>query len=582
MEKQIIIASRYMIIRKIGEGGMAKVYLAYDTQNEINVALKILKKENVNDKKIATFKREARTLSLLEDENIVKIFEVGEEGNIHYISTEYIEGMTLKEYIITCSPLRIDDVLEITRQILSGLTHAHERGVIHRDIKSQNIMLDVNRNVKITDFGISDVMDDDATRTQTLMGTPQYIAPELLNRSELTEQSDIYSVGILMYEMLIGKAPFSGERPSIIMAKQMHHPLPSIILERTDVPQSLENLVIKATAKKLVNRYKSAIAMLLDLADVLDDEKQSVDKLVLINDTLSDEAPENTIVIDDSNLEELKVESDKIDRDKRRQKIIVIAIIAIITLVASFLIINNNKSIVMPKLSNLTVEEATESLTLLGVEEFQIQVVYEASEDVEADLIMSTVPTEGSDLIEGTPIVLTVSSGPEENILTDYTNELYENAKVELEELGYIVDIVEIDSQVAAGTIINQEPSAGTPILKGDTITFTVSTGNYKIEVPNFSGLLKSEVETWADENNIQSSYVYECSDTYAKDQIIAQEPSYNSEIENGGNISVTVSDGACNDVTTEEETPVVEEQNTDTTTPEENTTSDTTGSTNG
>lgn len=577
MEKQIIIASRYMIIRKIGEGGMAKVYLAYDTKNEINVALKILKKENVNDKKIATFKREARTLSLLEDENIVKIFEVGEEGNIHYISTEYIEGMTLKEYIITCSPLRIDDVIEITRQILSGLTHAHERGVIHRDIKSQNIMLDVNRNVKITDFGISDVMDDDATRTQTLMGTPQYIAPELLNRSDLTEQSDIYSVGILMYEMLIGKAPFSGERPAIIMAKQMHHPLPSIILERTDVPQSLENVVIKATAKKLTNRYTSAVTMLLDLADALEDEMQNVDKLVLVNDTLSDEAPENTIVIDDSNLEELKIESEKIDRDKKRQKIIIIVIAAIIALVASFLIINNNKSIVMPKLTNLTVEEAKASLTLLGVEEEQIQVVYESSEEITADLIMSTVPEEGSDLIEGTPIVLTVSSGPEENILTDYTNELYENVKVELEELGYKVEKVEVDSQVAAGTIITQEPSAGTPILKGDTIIFTVSTGNYKIEVPNFSGLLKSDVESWADENGIQASYVYECNDTYAKDQIIAQEPAYNSEIENGGKISLTVSDGVCQDTTPEEETPTTEAA----TTPEENTTSDTTGSTN-
>lgn len=575
MEKQIIIASRYMIIRKIGEGGMAKVYLAYDTQNEINVALKILKKENVNDKKIATFKREARTLSLLEDENIVSIYEVGEEGNIHYISTEYIEGMTLKEYILTCSPLRIDDVIEITRQVLSGLTHAHERGVIHRDIKSQNIMLDVNRNVKITDFGISDVMDDDATRTQTLMGTPQYIAPELLNRSDLTEQSDIYSVGILMYEMLIGKAPFSGERPAIIMAKQMHHPIPSIILERTDVPQSLENVVIKATAKKLVNRYKSATAMLLDLAEALDVEKQNVDKLILINDTLSDEAPDNTIVIDDSNLAELKVESDKNERNKKRKKIIIIAISVIIAIVAGFLLINNNKSIVMPALSNLTVEEAKATLTLLGVEEKQIQVVYESSESIPADLILSTVPEEGSDLIEGTPIVLTVSSGPEENILTDYSNELYENAKVELEGLGYKVETVQVDSQVSAGTIISQEPPAGTPILKGDTITFTVSTGNYKIEVPNFIGLLKSDVEAWAEENGIQTSYDYKCNNTYAKNQIVSQDPPYNSEIENGGSINVTVSDGTCKDTAPVEETdPTATEA-----TIEENTTNDTTGS---
>lgn len=557
MEKQIIIASRYLIIRKIGEGGMAKVYLAYDTQNETNVALKILKKENVNDKKIATFKREARTLSLLDDENIVRIYEVGEEGNIHYISTEYIEGMSLKEYIVTCSPLRIEDVIEITRQILLGLKHAHERGVVHKDIKSQNIMLDANRNVKITDFGISDVIDDDSTRTQTLMGTPQYIAPELLNRNELTEQSDIYSVGILMYEMLVGKAPFAGDRPAIIMAKQMHHPIPSIILERTDVPQSLENIVIKATAKKLMNRYLSASEMLLDLETALDEEKLNEEKLVLVNDVLTEENIDATIVIENSNLETLKVESEKNDRDKRRQKIIIAIISVVMAVIALFLIFNNNKAVVMPPLSGQTVESAQSALTLLGVEEANIQIVYEESDDIEQGLVISTVPTEGSDLIEGTPIILTVSSGPKENLLNDYTNELYENAKTSLEKEGYVVESVLVDSAVSEGTIISQEPPVGTPITKGQTITFSVSTGNYSISVPNFIGLTKTEVENWANENGITVSFDYKCNDVYEKNQVVSQTPSYNTEIENGGSISVTISDGVCKDNTpTTEEAP--------------------------
>ena len=265
MKKQIIIDSRYQMMRKIGEGGMAKVYLAYDNIQEINVAIKVLRKENIQEKKIKNFKREADALSLLDDENIVKIYDVGEEGDIHYIIYEYVEGMTLKDYIATCSPIVIEEVIEISRQIIAGLSHAHQRGVVHKDIKSQNILLDKNKKVKITDFGIADIMDDDITKTQSVMGTPQYVAPEILNREKLTEQSDIYSIGIVMYELLLGKTPFTGEKAAVIMIKQMSHPLPSIVTERGDVPQSLENIIIKATAKKLVNRYQTCEELLKDL-----------------------------------------------------------------------------------------------------------------------------------------------------------------------------------------------------------------------------------------------------------------------------------------------------------------------------
>ncbi|MGL5020491.1 MAG: Stk1 family PASTA domain-containing Ser/Thr kinase [Mycoplasmatales bacterium] len=557
MEKQIIIASRYRVIRKIGEGGMAKVYLAYDTINEKNVALKILKKENVNDKKIRHFKKEAMALSLMDDENIVKIFEVGEEGTIHYISTEFIEGMTLKEYITTCFPLTVDEVINISKQILKGLVHAHEKNVVHKDIKSQNILLDQDRNVKITDFGIADVLDDDATRTQSLMGTPQYIAPEILNREKLTEQSDLYSVGILMYEMLLGKAPFTGEKPAVIMIKQINHPIPSIIMERFDVPQSLENVVIKATAKKLVNRYQSASEMITDLDKVNDDNQKNAEKLVLLNDIISEEALEKTISINNNlDYNKLKAESASISKNKKRIKIVSISVISILLILIATLFFIKQPAIIMPNVVGETEEKAKEDIVLIGIPIDNISILVEDSESVKEGLIISTNPVENTEISLDQKIVLKVSSGPSAKVLKDYSNLLAEASKVELEEQGYVVELIYEDSKIAKGSIISQTPPAGTMLNQGEKIVFKVSTGTYEIEVPNFTGLTKEEADKWASENGINTTSTYKCNDTYNKGLISSQNPTYGTKIKNGGSISLQISDGKCSAITPPTDAP--------------------------
>jgi serine/threonine-protein kinase len=566
MEKQIIIASRYRVIRKIGEGGMAKVYLAYDTINEMNVALKILKKENVNPTKIKHFKKEATALSMMDDENIVKIYEVGEEGTIHYISTEFIEGMTLKEYIVSCSPLTIEEVIKITRQILKGLDHAHEKNVVHKDIKSQNILLDAERNVKITDFGIADVMDDDVTRTQSLMGTPQYIAPEILNREILTAQSDLYSVGILMYEMLLGKAPFTGEKPAVIMIKQINHPIPSIIMERQDVPQTLENIVIKATAKKLENRYLTANDIIADLDQVYDDNRKNEEKLILVNDIISEEVLEKSISINGSmDYNNLKAESEKVTKNKQRMKWIIISVLSTIGVLLLAFFALKEPAIMITNVVGKTQEEAKASIVLSGIAPENISVVIEDSEEVKEGLVIDTMPPAGTEITSDEKVILKVSSGPSAKVMKSYTNAIGESAKKELESAGYIVEIVMVDSSVAKGTVVNQTPKAGTMINEGETITLEVSTGTYEIEVVNFTGLTKEEAEKWAQSNGIQSSSTYVCNDMYEKGIVFNQTPAYPATVNNGGSISFKVSDGKCS---TPETPTTTEEPVTPATTP--------------
>ncbi len=550
MEKQIIIASKYQVIRKIGEGGTAKVYLAYDTIYERNVALKILKKENVNEKKIRHFQREANALSMMDDDNIVKIYEVGEEGQIHYIATEFIEGMTLKEYIVTCSPLPIEEILEITNQVLVGLMHAHDKKVVHKDIKSQNILLDKDKNVKITDFGIANVIDDDATKTQSLMGTPQYIAPEILTREQLTAQSDLYSVGILMFEMLVGKAPFTGEAPAIIMVKQINHPLPSIIMERADVPQSLENIVIKATAKKLYNRYKTAEEINSDLKICLGEAKRNEEKLVLQNDFFSDDLIEKTISLnEDINYIKLKSESDKLEQNKKKKNVILASVVSFFLLISVlFLFLYEGESL-MPDLLDKPEGEIASLLTLQGINIENVSFAYEPSDYISESNVVSTNPKAGEKINKNEKIIVTISTGVEAKVIKDFTNSLGTIAKDELETLGFTnIILKEIESKKAIGVIVSQSIPPGTSVAFDDEIIFEISNGTYELVVPNFKDLEKAEVRAWTEENGVNLTFSYLCNNQYEEGRIFEQVPKYGTTIKNGDIIEIKISDGNCED----------------------------------
>lgn len=563
MEKEIIVANRYKIIRKLGEGGTAKVYLAYDQIDERNVSLKILKKENIDDRKVKKFKKEAETLALLDDENIVKIYDVGQDDNLHYIAAEYIDGMTLKDYIRTCSPIPVEEIVKLSQQILHGVKHAHERGVVHKDLKTQNILLDEHKNVKITDFGIADIMDEDVTRTQSLMGTPQYIAPEILNRESLTAQSDLYSVGIVMYEMCVMQVPFVGEKAAYIMIKQMSQPLPSIIAQRADIPQSLENVIIKATAKKLNNRYQNAKEMIEDLNHVFDADKMDEQPLVLADDLVKQDEIEKTIdigqeKIDLSNLKDN--EQQKKDSKRKQKRIIIVAIVLVLLLIGGLIFFNNrNTKITMPDLVRKTQNEAYSALEPLGISSKNVTIKYEFSKDVEQDKVIRTQPPAGDIINKKTPIVIYLSQGPEGKKLDNYVGKIASDVKTQLEKDGYVVTLEYVENDAKADTIIAQSPGNGSLVKPGDTITLTVSSGQKKVVVPNFTNMTKDEVDAWSKANQISITYETTCNNTVEAYHVISQSIAYDTEINKGDQISISLSTGACPVVRPQQGTPAPE-----------------------
>lgn len=563
MEKEIIVANRYKIIRKLGEGGTAKVYLAYDQIDERNVSLKILKKENIDDRKVKKFKKEAETLALLDDENIVKIYDVGQDDNLHYIAAEYIDGMTLKDYIRTCSPIPVEEIVKLSQQILHGVKHAHERGVVHKDLKTQNILLDEHKNVKITDFGIADIMDEDVTRTQSLMGTPQYIAPEILNRESLTAQSDLYSVGIVMYEMCVMQVPFVGEKAAYIMIKQMSQPLPSIIAQRADIPQSLENVIIKATAKKLNNRYQNAKEMIEDLNHVFDVDKMDEQPLVLADDLVKQDEIEKTIdigqeKIDLSNFKDN--EQQKKDSKRKQKRIIIVAIVLVLLLIGGLIFFNNrNKKITMPDLVRKTQNEAYSALEPLGISSKNVTIKYEYSKDIEQDKVIRTQPPAGDIINKKTPIVIYLSQGPEGKKLDNYVGKIASDVKTQLENDGYVVTLEYVENDAKADTIIAQSPGNGSLVKPGDTITLTVSSGQKKVVVPNFTNMTKDEVDAWSKANQISITYETTCNNTVEAYHVISQSVAYDTEINKGDQISISLSTGACPVVRPQQGTPAPE-----------------------
>jgi len=548
MKAKIILKNRYEIFDKIGSGGMAEVYLAYDRVNELNVAVKILKKENSDEKKIRQFEKEAKMHSRFDHKNIVKVYDVGEEDGMHYIVSEYIDGITLKEYIKTFSPIPLDEVIRISQQTLQGLEHAHECGIIHKDIKGQNILLDKDHNVKITDFGIASIIDNDETKTQTLMGTPQYVAPERLEQIGATKQSDIYAVGILMYEMLLGHPPFTADNSTVIIIKQLNNPIPRIIPERNDVPQSLENIVIRATAKKQKNRYQTVDEMLHDIDNVY--ENEDVERLVLENDSLHEDNLEKTIAINEElDYKKLKEATKKREVNKRRRRLTAIGGISVLVILIGALLLNTTKApdITMPTLIDKTSEDAVLELELMGITEDRITIEYQAHDFVEADRIIKTDPPVDEILAEDTQIILTVSTGKEKLVLENYENQLEGVVETKLSDLGFVVEVIEEDNELPEGTIIRQSPEAGTELVEGDTVTLYVSTGRYEITVPNFISSTEDIVSAWASENNISLEKVYACNDQFPNvGEIYSQEPAADSIVYPGAGMKISISEGVC------------------------------------
>ena len=509
-----IIAERYELLDVIGRGGMADVYLANDTILNRTIAIKILRTSLAKDPVyIARFQREASAAAALSHKNIVEIYDVGEDNDQYYIVMEYVPGRTLKELIAKRGALHVMEAIDIMKQVLSGTARAHQMGIIHRDLKPQNILVTDSGTAKIADFGIASIQSlTQFTQTDVIMGSLHYLAPELARGEKATVQSDIYALGIVFYELLRGQVPFNGESPVNIALKHMQEELPSLREFNPSIPQSVENIVIKATAKNLNDRYKNASEMLEDLQTCL--SRGDEEKLVFNHDGESDptivvnprqifdnneEEPKEEVVEERSTRKPKKASAPKKKLDPKIIAGIVAGVVVVLGLIFYFVFLSPGKTdaSVMPDLVGMTQKEAKTLLEDYGVTINEDMVYKELSDTYKKGLITKTDPKKGSSIKKG-DVTITVSKG-KYIVLDNYVGMSYEDAKDVLEnQYGFTVDEKYEVSDEEAGTVIEQSLDEGykqDPTDKSRSITLTVSKGSYVI-LENYVGMKYEEAES--------------------------------------------------------------------------------------
>ncbi len=467
-----VFANRYNLIRKLGEGGMADVYLAYDALLDREVAIKLLRSSMALDPvSLLRFQREANSASSLNHPNIVEIFDVGEDEGNHYIIMEYVKGKTLKQLIAQRGAMENHEAISIMDQLVSAVCEAHEKNIIHRDIKPQNVIVKDDGTVKMADFGIATVADTlQLTQADTVMGSVHYLAPELARGESASFQSDIYALGITFYELLTGQVPHHGEQAVQIAMKHLKDEIPSVRDFNASLPQSIENIIIKATAKNKRLRYLNTQEMLDDLRTCLSDKKRNVAKLVLSLKSENDE----TIQMDPV----FGVEEKKPFFKSAIGVSVIIASIALTMLVltVSGFFESLSPTVIVPNLVNMTMDEAEEALVNSGLSISRVR--YELTEATEKGYITKTSPSSDAEVDRGSTITITISEGI--YVLVDnYVGQNIDDVTRILEGTKISVKIErQAVSDVETGTIINQELLApGTKLdpLRAYEIKFIVA-----------------------------------------------------------------------------------------------------------
>ncbi|KEQ36060.1 phosphotransferase enzyme family protein [Streptococcus mitis] len=511
-----IFAGRYRIIKQIGRGGMADVYLAKDLiLDGEEVAVKVLRTNYQTDPiAVARFQREARAMADLDHPHIVRITDIGEEDGQQYLAMEYVAGLDLKRYIKEHYPLSNEEAVRIMGQILLAMRLAHTRGIVHRDLKPQNILLTPDGTAKVTDFGIAVAFAETSlTQTNSMLGSVHYLSPEQARGSKATVQSDIYAMGIIFYEMLTGHIPYDGDSAVTIALQHFQKPLPSVIDENPSVPQALENVVIKATAKKLTDRYQSVAEMYVDLSSSLSYNRRNEPKLVFNDTTKADtktlpKVSQSTLtsipkVQTQSPKPQAAKPSQQVSEDnyatkpvkKRKFRVRYMILLASIVLVAASLVwilSRTPATIAIPDVTGQTVAEAKETLKKANFEIGEEKT--EASEKVEEGRIIRTDPDAGTGRKEGTKINLVVSSGKQSFQLSNYIGRKSTDVIAELKQKKVPENLIKIEeeesSESEAGTVLRQSPAAGTTydLSKASTITLTVAKKVTSVAMPSYIG----------------------------------------------------------------------------------------------
>lgn len=553
------ISGRYKILQLIGGGGMSNVYLAHDIILNRDVAIKILRYDFANEEELhRRFQREALSATSLTHPNIVSVYDVGEDEDMLYIVMEYIKGKTLKQYIQEFSPLSAARSIHIMKQLTSAMANAHENGIIHRDIKPQNILMDEEGNVKITDFGIATSLGATSyTQTNSVIGTVHYLSPEQARGGLATMKSDIYALGIVLYELLTGELPFSGESAVSIALKHLQSETPSVRDFDATIPQSVENIVLKATAKDSNHRYATAEEMEADLESCLSLQRVNEPKYMppVDNDAtklipiIKDPKPaqvEKKPVTDDTILLEKKTSEPVLPKQKPKKKwplFVGIGLALVIFGIVLAFVLTPNK-VQVPDVENRPVEEAIQMLEQAG---FVIGEQDERnSEEIEAGMVIATDPEGGLEKVKGTVIDLIVSIGKETTSMADLIGKQIEQVLSTYGEDFKSINFDEEYSDLPVGEIIEQFPEYGEDVVFMDTdVELKVSKGPKELQVIDLSGFNEANRKEYERSSGFKIKVTGERhSDTVAAGNVIEQTPKAGTMLEIGGTINVVLSKG--------------------------------------
>ncbi|HLQ95341.1 MAG TPA: Stk1 family PASTA domain-containing Ser/Thr kinase [Pseudogracilibacillus sp.] len=566
-----LLSERYQIKRMIGGGGMANVYLAYDEILSREVAIKVLRPEYANDPEfIERFDREAQAATSLSHPNIVNIYDVGEEEDILYIVMEYVRGRTLKEYIQQQGAVDVVEAVEIMKQLTNAIGQAHVSGLIHRDIKPQNILMDDHGNVKITDFGIAIALSATAlTQTNSILGSVHYLSPEQARGGMATKKSDIYALGIVFFELLTGQLPFFGQSPVSIALKHLHEEVPSVRKIQENIPQSIENIVRKATTKDPFHRYENvftmeeALALSLNPANKdeplysppVEEGEETKTIPVFPGSNLQQEEEETFVHNEEKDTKSFTADADQAASDKTVKKkkpffkrkgfyIILLLLALLIGAAVYFYIASNPKDVLVPDVTEETYDEAKDTLEELDL---VVEKKMAPSDTIEEDSVIKTDPKAGKTVKEEDSITVFVSNGKEKINFDDYIGDEFGQVKRLLEDEGY-KEVISYpkNSDQPEGQILEQiQPLEGEEVVPEETkVIFEISEGPETFSLNRLEGLTEEEAQEYIDDHGLTLSTTEEYSDTVDEGDIIKQSPEANEDVTAGTEVEVDVSKG--------------------------------------
>ena len=606
LRKGMFLADRYEIIEQIGTGGMSDVYKAKCHKLNRYVAIKVMKSEFSEDKTfVSKFRAEAQSVAGFTHPNVVNVYDVGDENGIYYIVMELVEGITLKKYIEKRGRLPFKEAVSIAIQVANGLDAAHKHHIVHRDIKPQNIIISKEGKVKVTDFGIAKVASSSTINSSSTMGSVHYISPEQARGGYSDERSDIYSLGITIFEMLTGTVPFDGDSTVAVAVQHIQDEIPAPSTVTADIPVSIDKIVLKCTQKKPDRRYQTASELITDLKKALvmpdedfvvmapayaasgaaasvtsdalnakevtaeeNDDILSDDDDMFIEDDDNEEDADNNIEEAADDDEDVDIDDESNDKLDLIMKIIGIGIAVIILIVTIFVIVklvgstkstkNDNTetvssieetvssieakdTVTVPKVEGMTKDEAVKALNDVGLGYKQ---VVQSSKTVAKDVVISQGTKAGAKVAKNTQIILTISGGQDvvNTTVPSVTGESEDDARETLEAAGFKVAVdYQYSSTVESGKVIKASPSGS--VAQGTTVTITVSRGKEikNVTMANLVEMTESSARQWLESNGLSANVIYDDSKG-EYGKVISSNYSEGTSVAEGTTVTITVS----------------------------------------